>query len=206
VGARHRAAVPQHDGQPGACVAETSTPIAVTTQYNDPTQLRFDPPLALDDPDPAQRTFKFCALYDNGHRDPNPREDELGVADPADLRHARPGGPCLVPCRVPRGLGHRVSQRGQARHACDATRPASRPTTASATARPARTTASAMRVRCRGGVTTGDEMFIPLGSYYCDPSVPGQTCTGGLCATTPSGARAARRTPTAAPAAAASRT
>jgi hypothetical protein len=26
-----------------------------------------------------------------------------------------------------------------------------------------------------GGVTTADEMFIPLGNYYCDPSVPGET-------------------------------
>ena len=34
----------------------------------------------------------------------------------------------------------------------------------------------------KGGVTTEDEMFIMLGSYYCDNlNVPGQTCTG-VCA------------------------
>src|SRR5262249_55056380 len=52
---------------PDLCKAETSTPIAVTTQYNDPTQLRFTPPVALDDPDPAKRTYKFCSVFDNGY-------------------------------------------------------------------------------------------------------------------------------------------
>jgi hypothetical protein len=28
-------------------------------------------------------------------------------------------------------------------------------------------------------------MFILLGSYYCDGSVPGQACTQGLCASGP---------------------
>jgi hypothetical protein len=56
---------------PGACLPETTTPLAVTTQYNDPTQFRFaGVPVPLDDPDPVNRTFKFCALYDNGHTDP----------------------------------------------------------------------------------------------------------------------------------------
>src|SRR5262249_28308195 len=32
---------------PDLCKAETTTPIAVTTQYNDPTQLRFEPPIVL---------------------------------------------------------------------------------------------------------------------------------------------------------------
>jgi hypothetical protein len=30
-------------------------------------------------------------------------------------------------------------------------------------------------------VTTEDEMFILIGSYYCDTNVPGETCSGGMC-------------------------
>lgn len=34
--------------------------------YNDPTRVWFDPPLAFDSEDPAQRTIHYCARYENG--------------------------------------------------------------------------------------------------------------------------------------------
>ena len=34
--------------------------------YNDPLEARFEPPLAFDSPDPAQRMLHFCSLYNNG--------------------------------------------------------------------------------------------------------------------------------------------
>ena len=34
--------------------------------YNDPANITYDPPLAFDSADPAQRTLHFCSLYNNG--------------------------------------------------------------------------------------------------------------------------------------------
>lgn len=34
--------------------------------YADPLRLNFDPPIAMDDPDPAGRTLRFCAMFNNG--------------------------------------------------------------------------------------------------------------------------------------------
>src|SRR6185369_7891323 len=102
---------------PGTCTAETSPPISVTTQYNDPTQLRFDPPLALDDPDPAQRTFKFCALYDNGLSDPNQvKKNSQSPAPPSvgTFGGGVVGGPCLVPGSYDKGIVCLIgAKRGQ---------------------------------------------------------------------------------------------
>ena len=61
---------PRPGDQRDPCIAETTPPIMVTTTYNDPAQLIFKPPLALDGDDPASRRFKFCSIYDNGYNDP----------------------------------------------------------------------------------------------------------------------------------------
>jgi len=37
--------------------------------YSDPVDRDYDPPLALDSPDPAERTLQYCATYNNGVRD-----------------------------------------------------------------------------------------------------------------------------------------
>jgi hypothetical protein len=52
------------------CTPESGMPVLVTTDYADPAQTLFDPPVALDDPDPATRTYKFCATYDDGLQTP----------------------------------------------------------------------------------------------------------------------------------------
>ena len=160
---------------PDLCKAETTPPIFTTTQYNDPTQLRFSPPLALDDPNPANRTFKFCAIFDNGYTDPaavkrnstSPIGPSFGLANPF-------GGPCYHPPQRPDGNIACVDgpKRGQLCHGVDANcdDPSS-----GYTAPPGTCDACILT----GGVTTEDEMFIPLGSYYCDPSVPGHNCENG---------------------------
>jgi hypothetical protein len=168
---------------PGACVAETTPPIAVTTQYNDPTQLRFDPPLALDDPDPAKRTFKFCSIYDNGHTDPSVVKRNSQSPIPPTFGVLAPGGPCLTIGFVKRNLGIEClneAKRGQACGTGDATAgyQADDRTCDSA---PGANDGICDACPLKGGVTTADEMFIPLGNYYCDPSVPGDTCSGGIC-------------------------
>jgi len=63
---------PQKACSPGPnCKPEASAPLYVSTEYSDPVRLPFDPPVALDAADPAARTYKYCAVYDNGATDPS---------------------------------------------------------------------------------------------------------------------------------------
>ncbi len=57
--------------------------------YNDPLQLYFDTPIPLDSEDPAERTIRFCSVYNNGL-------DEDGSPDPETVTRAS---------RIPYGLG-----------------------------------------------------------------------------------------------------
>lgn len=167
---------------PGLCVAETTTPIAVTTQYNDPTQLRFDPPLALDDPDPAQRTFKFCALYDNGETDPSKVKRNSTSPIPPTVGTLA-GGPCLVPGTggFSKDLGIACLNEATRGQLCEGDAPGYQADDRKCDSAPGANDGICDACPLFGGVTTQDEMFIPLGSYYCDPGVAGETCTGGLC-------------------------
>jgi len=170
---------------PGACVAETTTPIAVTTQYNDPTQLRFSPPLALDDADPAKRTFKFCAIYDNGLTDPSHVKRNSQSPIPPTFGVLAPGGPCLVSAGFPRDLGIECLNEAKRGTLCDGDAAGFQADDRKCDSAPGANDGVCDACPLKGGVTTADEMFIPLGSYYCDPSVPGETCTGGLCSNAP---------------------
>lgn len=166
---------------PGACLAETTTPISTTTQYNDPTQLRFSPPLPLDDPDPAKRTFKFCAIYDNGLSDPSHVKRNSESPIPPTFGTLAPGGPCLVPAGFPRNLGIECLNEAKRGTLCGTTVAPFQLDNHICDSAPGANDGVCDACPLKGGVTTADEMFIPLGSYYCDPSVPGETCTGGLC-------------------------
>jgi len=130
---------------------EDGAPIYESTEYNDPLVRRFDPPLAFDTPDENARTFKFCALYDNGAT--NPDEVKRQSTSPLPVFPVQiAGGPCTnatVACLA----GPKKGQLCNGDHAfcgpaeqklCDA-------------------------CPVRGGTTTGDEMFILIGSYYIAP-------------------------------------
>ena len=115
--------------------------------YNDPVKLRYDPPLAFDDADPATRTFKYCALYDNG------------FTNPADVKRASTTPPnalfTCVPSHCAEGLiGQACSGIGQATrdHSCDSS--------------PGAGDGRCDACTLTGGVSTEDEMFILLGSFY----------------------------------------
>jgi hypothetical protein len=149
---------PCRSGLGQTCEPEAGEPFLRTTDYADPHQVTFDPPLALDGDDPATRTFKYCAVYDNGLSDPSVVK-RLSTAPPEALR-CRPaelrclGGP----------------KRGQSCNGdnavCDST-------------------AGAGDGQCdacpvRGWVTADDEMFALIGSYYCAEGVDCALPTGGL--------------------------
>jgi len=121
--------------------------------YNDPVQLYFDPPLVFNDPDPATRTLRYCALYDNGATDPT--EVKRKSTSPDTPIGFPSGGPCTTPTGCTSGkVGQSCSGNTQAKRnaSCD-------------------TSVGQGDGVCdacvlRGGVTTEDEMFILLGTYY----------------------------------------
>jgi hypothetical protein len=123
----------------GTCLPVTDRePDLVTTDFADPDHIYLDG--NYDSDDPADRTVKYCAIYDNGFTDPSTVKrrtlaDQLGAFSCTDGEIVCTGGPNKgQPCG------------GNAAHcpdaACDA-------------------------CPVRGGVTTDDEMFILLGSFYC---------------------------------------
>jgi hypothetical protein len=134
------------------CTPETTEPFLVTTDYADPDIVHWPDGLVLDG-DAAARTFKYCALYDNGATDPSKVKrlstsplppfgiGSCKVSDTACVDGPHKGEPCNgsnAACDSSPGLGDGV---------CDA-------------------------CPLRGGVTTDDEMFIMLGAYYCAPGSP----------------------------------
>lgn len=144
---------------PGASCVEDSgrdpgTSLLYTSLiYNDPVVLRFDPPLNLTGPD-VTRTFTYCALYDNGFTDPSTVKRKSTSPLPP-LAAPGFGGPCSVPTNCVAGmLRAPCSGRNQAQRdaSCDST--------------PGAGDGFCDACLLTGGVTTGDEMFVLLGSYY----------------------------------------
>jgi cysteine-rich repeat protein len=147
---------------------EEDQPLYYSTDYTDPLQLRFDPPLAYDSPDEADRTFLYCSLYDNGSTDQSPPVKRRSTTPMPPginalltaeiLNFFGAGGPCQPEITVcadgpSKGQPCVAAPNGtlnEADHAlcgdpslelCDA-------------------------CPIRGGVTTEDEMFILMGSYF----------------------------------------
>jgi hypothetical protein len=119
--------------------------IYASTVYNDPVVLVFDPPVALDSALDADRTYRYCATWDNG------------FTDPADVKRASTTPPNAIPpvCTPTHCAEGRVGEPCTTDAGCD-------------------TTTGAGNGACDacplwGGVSTEDEMFILLGSYYVDP-------------------------------------
>lgn len=153
---------------PGACTAELGAPVLVTTEYNDPAQVKFDPPIVLDSPDPAQRRYKFCAIYDNGASNPTEVKQNSTSPVPPTFGTLAPGGPCFTKGLFARDLGISClagPKKGQVcagdHHVCDSS--------------PGANDGVCDACPLFGGVTTEDEMFILLGSYFCAPGSPCET-------------------------------
>ncbi len=156
--------------QNAACEPEPGRPIMTTTEYNDPAQLIYEPPLPLDGDDPTSRRFKFCAIFDNGYTDP--ATVKRNSTSPANFlggkcwNTPRRGGDVVYCLNKRDAAGALIPCNGDDR-VCDSA--------------PGANDGVCDACTLRGGVTTEDEMFILIGSYYCDTSVPGESCTG-MCA------------------------
>ena len=119
--------------------------------YNDPVQLRFDPPLVFKG-NRAARSLTYCALYDNGFTDPTAVKRQstspptpFGTSTCPEATHCYSGK-----------VGQPCSGSGEARHrSCDSS--------------PGAGDGLCDACTLRGGVTTQDEMFLLLGTYFVKP-------------------------------------
>jgi hypothetical protein len=139
-------------------------PIYTSSVYNDPLQLDFDPPLVFDSAVDADRTWLYCAEFDNGSTpDGPPVKTFSGSPEPppafGGAITVRLGGPCFEE--------ERACMEGPNKGVlCDPSE-----TGGQDEATFCETSAGAGDGVCdacplRGGVTTADEMFINLGNYY----------------------------------------
>ncbi|MBX3026144.1 DUF4215 domain-containing protein [bacterium] len=117
--------------------------------YNDPVELRFDPALVFTG-SKAERSLTYCALYDNGYTDPS-KVKRQSTSPPSPFGNAA-ATHCYTGKVGALCSGATAEQRNRS---CD-------------------TSAGAGDGWCdaltlRGGVTTEDEMFLLLGSYYVKP-------------------------------------
>ena len=115
--------------------------------YNDPVYTSYDPPLAYEDASEEARTFKACALYDNGATDPIEVKRESTKPNTPTCALVGASCGCAPSARVCLfGDNQGASCAGDDAVCgpdglCDA-------------------------CPLRGGITTDDEMFIPLGSFF----------------------------------------
>ncbi len=129
------------------CSPNLTTANYLSTVYNDPVELEFDPALYYPG-NIESRVLKFCSLFDNGFTDPSTVKRRS--TSPNAILNI--GGPCaLNETRCIGGPRHNTLCNG-----VDATCDSS---------------AGAGDGDCdacplRGGTTTEDEMFIQLGGYY----------------------------------------
>jgi len=126
--------------------------------YNDPVKQGFDPPLAFDASDPAERTLEFCATYNNGvapDGSPDPesvtRKSRIPASALASFGDCRPvacaAGRVAAPCRGVDDDAACDSTPGAGDGLCDA-------------------------CPIAGGESTENEMFILIGSTFIADGFP----------------------------------
>ncbi len=128
--------------------------------YNDPAEVRFDPPRVFDSPDPAQRTLHFCATYNNGvaaDGSPDPEVVTRSSRVPESARQPGSFGTCEPTACVSGKIGAPCDDgvRGNLTgndDACDSS--------------PGKGDGWCDACSITAGESTENEMFILIGSYF----------------------------------------
>ena len=119
----------------------------VNRLYDDPFEARYDPPHSLDSADETARTIKACAIWDNGADDPMEVKRHSTRPNSPSCRTTFANCGCSEAVRVCLGGDRQGAPCGGDDDACG-------------------TDGLCDACPLLGGVTTDDEMFLPLGSYY----------------------------------------
>jgi len=117
--------------------------------YSDPLSIAYEPPKVYSGTT-AQRTIKFCALYDNGESDPEEVKTRSGSPCPPPSTVCPNGTPLGGPCSPATVACLGGPNKGQLCSGNDALCPGS----------------VCDACPLKGGVTTEDEMFIAIGTLY----------------------------------------
>jgi len=121
--------------------------------YNDPADITYDPPIAFDSDDPAQRTLHYCSLYNNGVKGDGSPDVDLVTRHSLVPASAEAIGQCRPVACVAGKIGAACNGVGDDR-TCDSASGAN----------------DGLCDACpiTGGESTQNEMFILIGSYYLD--------------------------------------
>ena len=136
------------------------TQIYETFSFSDPTQQRYDPPLAFDSPDRADRTVRYCGTYNNGIKPDGSPDTELvtRLSRIPPSAQGTIGGSCdPIACTA-----------GKVGAACNGAAD-----DASCDSSPGAGDGDCDACRITGGESTQNEMFVLFGAQFIDPTVPG---------------------------------
>jgi len=128
--------------------------------YSDPVQQRYDPPLAFDSPDRADRTLEYCITYNNGLKDDGSFDTELVTrlsrVPPTALQF---GSGCTPVACVNDGMVGEPCNGADDGASCDSS--------------PGAGDGDCDACPITFGESTQNEMFVLFGAQYIDPTVPG---------------------------------
>ncbi len=125
--------------------------------YNDPVSQIYDPPMAFDSPDAAQRTLHYCSFYNNGMApDGSPDPDAVTRLSRIPPSALKTFGACN-PTACAAGKVGAACKGSTDNHTCDSA--------------PGANDGLCDACAIKGGESTENEMFILIGAYYIDPTV-----------------------------------
>jgi hypothetical protein len=119
--------------------------------YNDPDDVEFDPPLVFDSPNPAQRTLRYCSLYNNGVKADGSPDVNLVTRASRVPPSAQLIGTCNPVACVSGKIGARCNGANDDR-TCDSS--------------PGANDGDCDACNITGGESTENEMFILIGAYF----------------------------------------
>ncbi len=143
-------------GEPACVPKDPFDVIYISNDYADPLQLIYAAPIALDSPDPADRSYLYCAVYDNGSTPTSPPVKRRSTSPIPALIFGLPvgpGGPCGLNAVACANEGPKKGQLCNGSDAfCDSFGDAGDGDCDACT--------------LLGGVTTEDEMFAIFAEYF----------------------------------------
>jgi hypothetical protein len=143
-------------------------PLYFSSDYSDPLNMDIDPPMKLDAESDTDRTFLYCAVFDNGMTSSSPPVKRASTSPEPPDPFGGSVGPFLAvlggPCRENLSCANEGPMQGE--RCAD---PSWNPVHEFCDSSPGAGDGDCDACPVHGGVTTEDEMFILLGSYYQVP-------------------------------------